>query len=86
MYELKLFGGDREIQVSRELIKKYEEQIGNNIDEVINYFLDKEILGEITLVIKGRDIAEEVQEFDEIELKQKELIDLIKALSLTSSL
>ena len=79
LYELKnYFGGDREIQVSRELTKKYEEQIGNNINEVINYFLDKEVLGEITLVIKGRDIAEEDQEFDEIELK-KELIDLIKA-------
>ncbi len=79
LYELKNYcGGDREIQVSRELTKKYEEQIGNNINEVINYFLDKEILGEITVVIKGRDIAEEVQEFDEIELK-KELIDLIKA-------
>ncbi len=79
LYELKnYFGGDREIQVSRELTKKYEEQIGNNINEVINYFLDKEVLGEITVVIKGRDIAEEVQEFDEIELK-KELIDLIKA-------
>ena len=79
LYELKnYFGGDREIQVSRELTKKYEEQIGNNINEVINYFLDKEVLGEITIVIKGRDIAEEVQEFDELELK-KELIDLIKA-------
>ena len=79
LYELKnYFGGDREIQVSRELTKKYEEQIGNNINEVINYFLDKEVLGEITVVIKGRDISEEVQEFDEIELK-KELFDLIKA-------
>lgn len=79
LHELKqYFGGDREIQVSRELTKKYEEQIGNNINEVINYFLDKEVLGEITVVIKGRDIAEEDQEFDEIELK-KELIDLIKA-------
>ena len=37
LYELKnYFGGDREIQVSRELTKKYEEQIGNNINEVIN--------------------------------------------------
>ena len=37
--ELKNFcGGDREIQVSRELTKKYEEHIGNNIDKVINFF------------------------------------------------
>ena len=75
----KHFGGDREIQVSRELTKKYEEQIGNNINEVIDYFQDKEVLGEITIVIKGRDIiSQQDQEFDELELK-KELIDLVKA-------
>ena len=72
--ELKEFcGGEKEIQVFRELTKKYEEQIGNNINEVINYFLDKEVLGEITVVIKGRNMAEEDQEFDELELK-KELL------------
>ena len=46
-------GGEREIQVFRELTKKYEEHIGNNIDMVIGFFEGKEILGEITLVIKG---------------------------------
>ena len=77
--ELKEYcGGDREIQVFRELTKKYEEQIGNNINEVIDYFHDKEVLGEITMVIKGRDISQQDQEFDELELK-KELIDLVKA-------
>ena len=39
--------------VSRELTKKFEEHIGNNIDEVIEFFKDKEIIGEITIVIKG---------------------------------
>ena len=39
--------------VSRELTKKYEEHIGNNIDEVLNFFEDKDIIGEITIVIKG---------------------------------
>ena len=28
-------GGDREIQLYRELTKKFEEHIGNNINEVI---------------------------------------------------
>ena len=74
----KYFGGEREIQVSRELTKKYEEQIGNNINEVINYFNDREVLGEITIVIKGRNIEGADENFDELELK-KELIDLIKA-------
>ena len=34
---------------SRELTKKFEEHIGNNIDEVINYFEGKEVIGEITI-------------------------------------
>ena len=41
------------IQVSRELTKKFEEHIGTDIDTVISYFENKEILGEITVVIKG---------------------------------
>ena len=54
--ELKNFcGEDREIQVSRELTKKYEEHIGHKIDEVIKFFEDKEVIGEITVVIKGID-------------------------------
>ena len=46
-------GGEREIKVFRELTKKFEEHIGFNIDEVINYFEKKEILGEFTIVLKG---------------------------------
>ncbi|MDA9746866.1 16S rRNA (cytidine(1402)-2'-O)-methyltransferase [Prochlorococcus sp. AH-736-M13] len=46
-------GGDREIMVARELTKQFEEHVGNNIDNVIEFFRDKKILGEITIVIKG---------------------------------
>ena len=46
-------GGDREIIVARELTKKFEEHVGNDINSVINFFKDKEVVGEITLVIKG---------------------------------
>jgi len=46
-------GGEREIMVARELTKKFEEHIGNNINDVIKYFDDKEIIGEITIVLKG---------------------------------
>ena len=38
-------GGDREIVVSRELTKKFEEHIGNDIDSVINFFDGKEVIG-----------------------------------------
>ena len=46
-------GGDREIIVARELTKKFEEHIGHKICEVIEFFEDKEVIGEITVVIKG---------------------------------
>ncbi len=54
LLELKNFcGGDREIQLYRELTKKFEEHIGNNINEVIDKIKDKEIIGEITVLIRG---------------------------------
>ena len=49
---LEFCGGDREIMVARELTKKFEEHVGNNINEVIEFFKDKDIIGEITIVIK----------------------------------
>ena len=39
--------------VARELTKKFEEHVGNNIENVIEFFRDKDIIGEITVVIKG---------------------------------
>ena len=49
---LELCGGDREIIVARELTKKFEEHVGDYIDNVIEFFRDKDIIGEITIVIK----------------------------------
>ena len=74
----KTFGGEREIKISRELTKKFEEHIGNNIQDVIEYFEGKEVIGEITVVIKGINKKEKESEPNKIELK-KELIDLINA-------
>ena len=77
--ELKEYcGGEREIQVFRELTKKFEQHIGNNIDEVIDFFKDNEILGEITVVIKGINKSNQNISFDSFELK-KELHDLTNA-------
>ena len=79
LIELKKFcGGEREIQVSRELTKKFEENIGSNINEVINYFEDKEVLGEITIVIKGINKTKRKSNINKIELR-KEIDDLINA-------
>ena len=78
-------GGEREIQVFRELTKKYEEHIGKNIFDVLDFFEDKEILGEITIVIKGINNTKKNNEFDELELK-KDLDELIIAgLSLSAA-
>ena len=83
--ELKEYcGGDREIQVSRELTKRFEEHIGNNIDEVIEFFKENKILGEYTLVIKGV-VRENNYNVNQSYLK-KELRELISAgLSLSSA-
>ncbi len=72
------FGSEREINISRELTKKFEENIGNNIKEVIDYFNEKEILGEITIVIKGKSKTNKNLEFDKDEIRQ-ELNDLKNA-------
>ena len=86
LLELKHFcGGDREIEVSRELTKKFEEHIGKTIDQVVNFFEDKEVKGEITIVLKGIERNKLSYEFNKLELK-KELTELINAgLSLSSA-
>ena len=70
-------GGDREISIARELTKKYEEHIGNNIYNALKFFEDKEVIGEITLVIKG-NYVEKNQEFNKSDLK-RDLIELTNA-------
>ena len=86
LFQLKEYcGGEREIQVFRELTKKFEEHIGNNINEVLDFFEDRKILGEITLVVKG--INKEIQNcvLNEQYLKE-ELNDLVQAgLSLSAA-
>jgi len=46
-------GGEREILVARELTKKFEEHVSNRIDNTIDFFKEKEVIGEITIVIRG---------------------------------
>ena len=79
LFELKEFiGGDREVKISRELTKKFEEHIGENLEEVIDYFQDKDLLGEFTIVIRGQNKKTKALNYNQIELK-KELNDLIEA-------
>ena len=77
-------GGDRKIEIARELTKKFEEHIGNDINDAIKSFEEKEVKGEITIVIKGI-VKSKGQDFTESELK-KELKELLDAgLSLSSA-
>ena len=79
LFELKkTLGVEREIKISRELTKKFEEHIGNNIQDVIQHFEGKEVKGEITVVIKGINNKKKKSELNKFEVK-KELIDLINA-------
>ena len=77
-------GGEREILVARELTKKFEEHVVNRIDRTIDFFKDKEVIGEITIVIRGihKDKNEEINKSD----LKKDLNELIKAgLSLSAA-
>ena len=79
LFELKQYcGGEREILINRELTKKFEEHIGNNIDQVINYYVDREVIGEITIVIKGIKEANKIHSYNNLQLK-KELYELVNA-------
>tara|TARA_Y100000589_G_scaffold329743_1_gene377284 strand:- start:1905 stop:2771 length:867 start_codon:yes stop_codon:yes gene_type:complete len=76
--ELKKYcGGTREIEIARELTKKFEEHIGPDIDSAIKFFEQKDIKGEFTIVIKGIDNVKNTF-FNEKTL-QNDLNDLIKA-------
>ena len=78
--ELKDFlGGEREIT------KTFEEHIGNSIDEVLDFFKEKEAKGEFTIVIKGINKTNTNINLNKLELK-KDLIDLTNAgLSLSAA-
>ena len=77
-------GDEREIEISRELTKKFEEHIGNNIKSVIKTFKEEVVKGEITIVLKGIEKKKDTS-FNKSHLK-KELKELINAgLSLSSA-
>lgn len=48
------FGADRQVCVSRELSKMFEENVRGTITEVIAHFGDKAVKGEIVIVVAGK--------------------------------
>jgi 16S rRNA (cytidine1402-2'-O)-methyltransferase len=51
---MQYFGATRMCSVSRELTKIYEENKRGTLEEVMNYFKDKGVKGEIVLVVHGK--------------------------------
>ncbi|MCK4662842.1 MAG: 16S rRNA (cytidine(1402)-2'-O)-methyltransferase [Bacteroidales bacterium] len=49
------FGKNRNISVSRELTKIYEETIRGTIEEVVLFYKDKNIKGEIVIIVEGNN-------------------------------
>lgn len=52
-----LFSPDRRISVSRELTKMHEETMTGTMEEVLSHFSQKEVKGEIVIVIDGKKDA-----------------------------
>lgn len=48
------FGADRRVSVSRELTKKFEETVTGTVEEVLTHFQNKEVKGEIVIVVGGK--------------------------------
>lgn len=57
---LAIFGADRSAAICREMTKTYEEVVRGSLEELSQWSMSKEILGEITLVIAGSAAGSEI--------------------------
>lgn len=48
------FGADRQVSVSRELTKLFEETKRGSVEELLSYYTEKPAKGEIVIVVEGR--------------------------------
>jgi 16S rRNA (cytidine1402-2'-O)-methyltransferase len=79
-------GGDRPGAICREMTKTYEEVVRGTLDELHEWTLSKEMLGEFTVVISGYDaksrdvssdeIAAMVKRFESTGITRKEAITM----------
>ena len=51
-----VFGADRRVSVSRELTKIHEETVRGSIEEILAYYSEKSIKGELVIVLEGKKI------------------------------
>ncbi len=52
---IQYFGADRQCSISRELTKMFEENKQGSLQHVHDYFLQKEVKGEIVIVVAGKE-------------------------------
>ena len=57
---LAVFDSDRSAAICREMTKTYEEVVRGSLEELLQWSMSKEILGEITLVIAGSAAGSEI--------------------------
>lgn len=53
-----VIGGERKIALCREMTKRYEEVFRGTVAELKSWAHEREILGEVTIVLEGADISE----------------------------
>jgi 16S rRNA (cytidine1402-2'-O)-methyltransferase len=59
------FGADRQVCVSRELSKIYEENIRGTLQEVIAYYSEKTVKGEIVITVAGKTTEKKNKDQDD---------------------
>lgn len=65
-----IFGGDRKGAVLRELTKIHEEVVRGNLDEIIDHFKDRDIKGELVIVLEGLSHDDRLYSFKDITIKE----------------
>lgn len=59
-----VFGADRPACVSRELTKVFEENVRGTLQEIITYFAEKTVKGEIVIVVQGAEPRKEKKKWE----------------------
>jgi len=66
--------GNRQISVSREITKKFEETIRGDISQIIDIFKERDAKGEFVLIIEGMNekelVAKEIKKWDNITIEE----------------
>ncbi len=61
-----VFGPNRLAAICREMTKRYEETIRGTLSELLSWSTDREILGEVTIVLEGFDRGSQIYSEEEL--------------------